>query len=297
MSVTVHSTHCLDAPFRAAYLAAPAVTGCEYGFAGIEGLQGSEIADCISAWLPGDKPASSLAALNAWQRERKRFRFFFAERYYAPTREAHALFTGKHLGTQTSLLVKVQSHPDALLHPERCGDPLAWLSEPVLNRIPYVVWMQGPVADVRVLSSLVSGSQVHVVMLRHTEPARQSILELSVSPELRHGSEPTVYDRIEATGSDGFLKVTGIWREAVHAPRLEVHRAGIELVQRNLRRDFAQIYEHAAARWNKDHRTGSYTLARAYLETCNRIVAPFKAESEEITLAGKGNNGAKRKSA
>ena len=271
MTVTVHSTHPLDAPFQAAYRAAPAITGTEYGFTGIQTLQLHEVPLSFSAWLPGDKPAERLSALDAWQRERRQFRLFFPERHYAPSREAQALFTRKHLGTQVSLLVKVQAHPNVLLNPELRGERLAWLSEPVLNRIPYVVWMQGPVADVRVVSSNLAGSDIHVVLLRHIEPARQSILELSVSPELRHGSEPAVYDRIEATGTDGVLRVTGIWREAVHAPRLEVHRGAMELVQRDIRRDFAQIYEHAAAHWNEDGQSASYALARAYLETCLRI--------------------------
>ena len=270
MSVTVHSSHPLDAPFRAVCANARG-EGAEFGFAGIDTAGAGDLPQRFSAWLPGNQPAARLATLREWKRQGRKFRFFFPERHYAPAREGHALFTGGHLGTPIGLLVKVQAHPDFLLHPERRGEACAWLDEPVLNRIPLAVWMQGPVADVRVMTSAVDGADIHVVMLRHTAPARHTIFELSVSPLLFHGAAPAVRDRIEATGSDGFLRVTGIWQEAVHAPRLEVHRAATDFVQRDLRRDFAQVYEHAAAQWPNDDSKSSYALAEAYLDACLKI--------------------------
>ncbi len=278
MSVIVSASRTIDEPFRRAYAGAPRFAGTEFGLSGIDAATEGDIPQAFSAWLPGDRPAERLAALETWNRQRRRFRFLFPERYHAPAREAHALFTGMHVGMPIHLLVKVQAHPDTLFDPAHAGEGLNWLREPVLNRLPLAIWMQGPVADVRVVSSSVAGANTRVVMLRHKAPARQSILELSISSELRCGSAPAIHDRFEATGSDGILSVHGIWGDAVHAPRLHVRRGATDFTQRDLRRDFAQVFENAAADWNKSNRKKSYALAEAYLATCTKIVGRIAAQ-------------------
>ena len=221
--------------------------------------------------IPGDNAVQRLKTLESWQERRRSFRFLFPEQHYGPAQEAQRLFTGKHVGTPIHLLIKVQAHPDTLLHPHLWTETGSWLREPALNRIAFAVWMQGPVADVRVVSSQVAGAQVHLVLLRHKAAARQTVMELSVSSELLQGKSPTIVDRFEATGSDGFIRVTGIWKEAVHAPRIEVYRGAMVHVQRDLNRDFAQVYANAAKNWGTPQANESYQIAQAYLKACAMV--------------------------
>jgi hypothetical protein len=224
----------------------------------------------LEHWIPGDEPQARLTALADARQKGLSHPFFFAERYYAPAVEAHKLFTKGHLGVQLHFLAKVQVHPERLVHPNAWRDPKSWLREPVLNRLPLAVWMMGPVRDVRVVTSSAHGAETKIVMLRHVHPSRLSVLELSVSPHLTQGGKPAIADRFECTGLDGLARVTGIWQEVTHAPRLEVLRGPEVLVQRDLPRDFASLEDGAALRKQSKE---SYRLAEEYLNACRLIEA------------------------
>jgi len=284
--VRLRTTALVDAPFAPAYQRVTGLTPAqdshpaltEYGLTGLLGDTPVDAdARAVSAWLPGDDAAKRLETLRRWQTAGVTFRFFFPERYHAPSAQARALFVGNDLGTPAHFLIKVQAHPQRLLDP-RSDTPGSWLREPVLNRLPLAVWMMGPVVDIRVLDSRIRDARSLVVLLRHRHPARLSVLESTVSPELRQGGEPAISDRFEATGSDGFIRVTGIWQEALHAPRLEVHRGPLELVQRDLPRGFTSVFTAAAAalpRLSQQSRE-SYRLAAEYLSACRLIEARLK---------------------
>jgi len=278
VSVQLRSTSPVDLPFAAAYQKAGGPDlASEYGFAGMLAHHPPPAhrgGDAVSAWLPGDEPAAWLRALTEWQRDGVGFRLLLAERHHAPSREAHALFTGRHLGLPLHFLARVQVHRERLLEPERWREPRAWLREPLLNRLPLAVWMMGPVLDVRLLESRTDHSRTVLVLLRHKQPQRLSALELSVSTELRHGGEPAVFDRFECTGTDGFLRVNGIWENHIHLPRLELHRGAVEMVQRDLPREFSSVYEHAARAGigSKKQSAESYRLAADYLTTCALLI-------------------------
>lgn len=272
--VHVGSANPIDAPFAPAYAATNGgVALREFGFAGLlphRTLPPAAAGEAVSAWLPGDNPLAYAHGLTLWQRAGVAFRFLLPERHHAPSLEAHALFTGKHLGMPLHFLGRVQAHRDRLLEPERWREPRAWLREPVLNRLPLAVWMMGPVRDVRLLESRADRSRTVLVLLRHKHPQRLSVLELSVSAELTHGGTPAIFDRFECTGTDGFLRVNGIWENHLHLPRLELHRGAVEQVQRDLPRDFAAVYEHAAraAATTSKRSADSYRLAADYLTAC-----------------------------
>jgi predicted dehydrogenase len=261
MGVTLHSTHLLDQAFAAAY-ARTSAPGAEYGFAAP--AVGDPSPGTVSGWLAGDDPQAAVTRLDALRRAGSRFRFLFAERYFAPAIEAHRLFTGGHLGTRIHFLAKVQAHPARLTRPLG-AEPHAWLAEPVLNRLPLMVWMMGPVADARVVTSERGAARAAVVMLRHRTPGRLSILEWSVTPA---GSPDALDDRFECTGSDGFLRVNGVWG-ASRLPRLELHRGALESVKRDLDRDFAQVFARAAERLGHER---DAELTAHYLEACRLIL-------------------------
>lgn len=266
------ATHLFDRPFQSAYAsqtgAAPLV---EHGFSGLLAHADAQATGRISAWLPGDRIAERLSALHGWKRSAALFRFLFAEKYFAPAMEAHRLFSAGHLGNPVHFLAKVQVHRDRLLNPGRWNDVNSWLREPALNRLPLAMWMMGPVSSVRVVAVQTNSfSRGWVVLLRHRHAPRMSILELSVSSEQTQAGLPAIADRFECTGSDGFIEVNGIWGEARHAPRIAVHRAADVIVKRDLRRDFAQVYENAAAEQGRWERASaeSYTFAEQYLDAC-----------------------------
>ena len=275
----------LDRPLAQAYAKAslPAYTMLECGLGGWQGAERVGEARVISAWLPGNIPGL-LPILEEWQEDNRLFRFLFPERLFAPAVAAHQLFTRRQLGNPLHMMVKVQAHPDCLLHNETDA-PAAWLAEPLLNRLPLLVWMMGPVTDVRVLEAGGNGWQSRVVMLRHAAPCRLSVLDMSLSRELYRGDRPAVYDRFECTGTDGFLRVNGIWEEDCLLPRLELHRGATETVQRDLRRDFAQVYENAVAESLALGRVSneSYRIAASYLEACN-LLCPSTPPENGITV-------------
>lgn len=258
MGVTIASSARIDAGFGPAY-ARVAAHGAEFGFGGFAAATDFPSGP-VSAWLPGDAPHEVVKRLDGIRRAGGRVRHLFAERYHAPSVEAHKLFTAGHLGTRIHFLAKVQAHPSLLVQPYS-RDEHAWLREPVLNRLPLLVWMMGPVRDVRVVRS----GRVAVVMLRHRTPGRLSILEWSVTPA---DVPALIDDRFECTGSDGFLRVNGIWG-ASRLPRLELHRGALETVKRDLPRDFAAVYARAAERLDAENDS---ELTASYLEACRLIV-------------------------
>lgn len=279
--VDLRSRAAVDAPLAAACArVAGRVALVEYGLGGDAARDPAPLPPGagVSVWLAGDDPAAGRAALARWRAERRPFRFLFPERLFAPAAEAKRLFTGGDLGTTIHLHVRVQAHPARLLRPEAVlATERAWLAEPALNRLPLAVWMQGPVADARVLLARRAGSLAVVLALRHARPTRQSILELSVSEGATRGGQPAILDSFEATGRDGFVRVNGIWDEAPHAPRLSLHRGALEVARRDLPRDFAQVHAAAAAearRLSRRLSKESYSLAAAYLEACARVLSP-----------------------
>ena len=269
----VHSTHVIDAPFAQAYEGrTDMLVELGLGGWGAAELPGSA---AISAWIPGHDPDAARAALNQWQRERRALRFLFPEHLHAPSVEARRLLLNKDLGHPAHVLVRVQAHPGRLLYPDQWQSPQGWLREPALNRLPFLIWFLGPVREARVVSSIRKGALSVVVSLRHERAPRLSILEITVSNELTQANAPAIRDSIECTGSDGFVRVGGIWNEQDFSPRLHLHRGGKEILARKLRRDFGQIYESAAvqapliARESK----ASWQLAEEYLHACELVLA------------------------
>jgi len=273
--VSLLSEHAVDRPFASAYRQNPPPDGgfVELGFAGLLGERRPclPVGAAVSAWLPGGDPARSAARLREWKAERRAFRFLFPERFCAPAIEAHRVFTHRHLGLQSHLLVKVRAHPDRLLAPERCGAAGSWLDEPVLNRLPLAVWLQGPVREVRHLRGNSAGPcQSSIVLLRHERTPRLSVMEIGVSEQVHHAGKPAVADRFECTGSDGFLEVCGVWQPDEAEARLRLHRGTAEVVRRDLPRGFAQVYERAARDSRRIRRRSGadYRHAEAYLHAC-----------------------------
>ena len=275
ISTTLMSSAALDLPFTDCYgLGVAGLT--EYGFAGLleqaaDHAPGKD--PLVSAWIPGGTPDRWAAWLGALQSNRTRFRFLFPEAFHAPAREAHRLFTRGHVGTPIHVHVRVQAHPEHLLNPgslERAG---GWLDEPVLNRLPLMVWMLGPVADVRVELVAAAGAWRGVVMLKHRQPACLSVLEMSVPDDFVVGDAPGLADSLECTGSDGFLRVNGTWNDPWSEPRLVLHRGPMQSIRRDLERRFSHVYVRAAeeapriARGSK----AAYKLANAYLEACHLL--------------------------
>ena len=239
----------------------------ELGFTGF-GKEVPAWARSVSAWLPGDRPDEA----ERWTKELRDagtdFRFLFPERYHAPSREARRLFAGKEAGDPIHLHVRVQARPDNLLHDPRRA-PQEWLRDPVLNRLPLAVWMQGPVHEVRLLSSSRETGCACVVLLRHADPNRMSILEWSVSPDFA----PGIADGFEATGRDGFLRVNGIWHEPWFRPRLVLHRGALETGRRDLPRDMESTAAAAAKAHHPSRKqtARSHALAAMYLDACRRV--------------------------
>lgn len=264
MTVEARSDAPLDAPFREAYRGVEAAL-VEYGWRGIPAdAEPLARGAAVSGFLPGDRAEARLAWLAGLRAEGRALRLLFAERLHAPSIEARRLFVeGGAIGARIHFLAKVAAHPARLLHPEAALEPWAWLREPVLNRLLLAIWVMGPVAEVRVLRARAAT----VVLLKHEAPARLSILEIVVSDGITERGVPAIADRFECTGSDGFIRVNGIWQEAAEAPRLALHRGAEEIVRRDLRRDFAQVYAAAAAEAPAIARQSreAYALAEAYL--------------------------------
>ncbi len=276
MATIVQSVRDIDKPFLAAYEAyAPKTRNSflEFGLAGLNPDVSPKEKSAVSAWLPGSRPQKMLSCLQGLQKEKRDFRLLFPERFYAPAGEAHKLFTKKHLGLQIHFLAKVCAHPERLLTPSKWQEKTAWLDEPVLNRLPLAIWMQGGVSDVRCLVSQKENALTVVVLLSHEKPGRQSILEICVSPETKENGKPGIIDRFECTGSDGFITVNGIFQEAHHFPRIILHRGAREMVQRDLSRDFNQFFLNAAKEARKISRQSSaaYRLSKDYLHACSLI--------------------------
>jgi predicted dehydrogenase len=285
--IELRSEAAIDAPFGSP---APDRAGAplvEYGFRGLPaGEEPLPAGAAVSGFVPGDRPDAHRARLARLREEGRAFRFLFAERLHEPAIEARHLFQAGAIGEPAHLFVKAAAHPARLLDPRAAlDDDNAWLCEPALNRLALAVWIMGPVRDARIVRSRAPGAAAAVVALRHEAPARLSVLEVAASSELTEGGAPAIRDGFECTGSDGFLRVGGIWQEAAGAPRLAIHRGGEEIARRDLRRDFAQVYERAArergeiARRSKE----SYALADAYLAACARVLstAPLRAGSCE----------------
>jgi predicted dehydrogenase len=269
MTVTLFSQATIDAPFGPA-MAAAGRNYYEFGFGGSP-LDSPAPSGIVSAFLAGDQPAEAREWISKISKAGGRFRLLFPERYYAPALEAHRLFTGKHLGTPIHFLSKIQVHPATLLSPDRVSDPKHWLREPLLNRIPLLVWMMGPVRDARVVFEARKGAVTCIAMFRHTHPQRLSILEFAVSGDFTQGGKPALLERFECTGSDGFLRVHGGLDPARAFPRLELHRGAIESVQRDLPREPAELYSQAVRRAKEDS-ASHCSLTEHYLDACELIV-------------------------
>ena len=275
----VRSTHAIDSPFVQAYEECSDALA-ELGLAGW-GAKDIPAGTAISAWIPGDDPKAVRAALNNWRREGRSLRFLFPEHLHAPSVEARKLLLNKDLGHPSHALVRVQAHPARLLAPDAWNDPLSWLREPALNRLPLLIWLLGPVREARVVSANRVGARSVVVSLRHERAPRLSILELSVSESLTQGGVPAIRDSFECTGSDGFVRVGGIWNDQDFSPRLHMHRGGKEILARKLRRDFGQIYENAAAEAPMIGRESkaAWRLGSDYLHACELVLAQIARNS------------------
>jgi predicted dehydrogenase len=268
MNTKLASNSAIDLAF-AAPLSMSSQSYMECGFSGaLPPVQAAP--GVVSAWLRGDKSEEAKAWLAGVHDAGSRFRLLFPERYYAPAREAHRLFAGKHLGTRIHFLSKVQAHPDRLVRPVCLAEPNGWLSDPVLNRIPLIVWMMGPVKEVRVLSNTIGDNRTWVVLFKHSHPARLSVLELAVSADFTQAGRPALAERFECTGSDGFLRVNGGFDSARSQPRLELHRAAIESVQRDLPREPESLYATAVANATQDAKRPC-ELTEAYLQVCKLL--------------------------
>lgn len=252
------TTASLDAPFAALQ---PAYH--EHGFAGWSGALPPR--GVASGWIPGNLPSAPLA-VEKFQNGGGRFRLLFPERYHAPSIEAHKLFTANHLGLPAHLLVRIRVHPALLTTPDVIAGT-GWLGEPLLNRLPFVVWMMGRVREARILCAPAADGKAGVILLRHEKPGRLSTLELSISEGVTQAGAPALRERFEATGSDGFVRVNGVFSIDRSAPRIEVHRGPAELVQRDLSREPADIYRLAVERAEKD--AAVYCrLTEDYLAAC-----------------------------
>ncbi len=276
MEHTVQSVHDIDKPFFPAYEEYPPkirTSFLEFGLAGLKPDAPPGAKAAVSAWLPGSQPRKMLTCLHMFQKEKRAFRFLFPELFFAPAREAHKLFTGKHLGLQIHFLAKVRAHPEKLLNPFKWQEKGAWLDEPALNRLPLAIWMQGGVSDIRCLVSQKENVTAVVVLLSHEKPGRQSILEICVTPETTENGKPGIIDRFECTGSDGFITVNGIFQEANYFPRIILHRGAREMIQRDFSRDFNQFFVNAAKEAQKIQRRSSaaYRLSEDYLHACSLI--------------------------
>lgn len=252
------ATASLDAPFAALK---PGYQ--ELGFGGWNDLLPAR--NVASAWIPGNLPSAPLA-VEKFQNQGGRFRLLFPERYHAPSIEAHKLFTEKHLGLPTHLLVKIRVHPALLTTPDVIAGT-GWLGEPLLNRLPFVVWMMGRVREARVVCAPAADAKAGVIVLRHEKLGRLSMLELSISAGVTQGGAPALRERFEATGSDGFVRVNGVLAVDRSAPRIEVHRGAAELVQRDLSREPDDLYRLAVGRAEKDAEVYC-RLTEDYLAAC-----------------------------
>ena len=273
------SVHAIDAPFAQAYEGRRDAL-VELGFAGW-GAKGLPGGTAISAWIPGDGPEAARAVLSNWRREGRALRLLFPEHLHEPSVEARRLFLKKDLGHPVHALARVQAHPGRLLDPEKWQGPNSWLREPALNRLPLLIWLLGPVREARVVSAMREGALSVVVSLRHEHAPRLSILELSVSESLTQGGAPAIRDSFECTGSDGFVRVGGIWNEQDFSPRLHLHRGGKEILARKLCRGFGQIYENAAAQAPLIRRESkaAWQLSDDYLHGCELVLRQIAQNS------------------
>lgn len=224
----------------------------------------------ISAWIPGDNPNNSEIWLKNLQKNGKYFRFFFPEMFYEPAIKAQKLFTGKHIGNPTSLLIKVMTHKGRLFFPGHFDQKDFWLKEPVLNRIPLAIWLMGPVHEVKFTYSKTNHAEIIVIILKHIVSPRLTIIELTISDEFLENNKPAIYDKFECTGSDGIISVNGIWSKNNHLPRLSIKRGSVEIIEKELCNDFESIFFNAVKESiyiNKNTKS-SFKFAFDYLEAC-----------------------------